>query len=128
MCILYDYSNMMEWYCYLLHLGADATLQTETQKSLQNMSNYPTPPAGVYAEHKLEVKHILEQAQRAVDTWTTVWTDFYSPAVVADALPALKQVRSTNCAWLAKRCGLEYVKILSHLLRCYLFCVCMYCA
>lgn len=47
---------------------------------------------GVTAENRGEVARILEQAERAETTWSTVYTDFYTPPVVADAVQALKLV------------------------------------
>lgn len=47
---------------------------------------------GVTVEHREEVARILEQGQRAESTWTAVFTDFYTPPVIADALQAFKLV------------------------------------
>ncbi len=47
---------------------------------------------GVTVEHREDVARILEQSQRAESTWTAVFTDFYTPPVIADALQALKLV------------------------------------
>lgn len=47
---------------------------------------------GVTVENRGEVARILEQAERAETTWSTVYTDFYTPPVVADAIQALKLV------------------------------------
>ena len=45
---------------------------------------------GVSADNKADVARILEQAERAETTWSTLYTDFYTPPVVADAVQALK--------------------------------------
>lgn len=37
---------------------------------------------------------ILEQAERAVDSWDTAYTDFYPPPVIADAMVSLQQMAS----------------------------------
>lgn len=47
---------------------------------------------GVSADNRGDVARILEQAERAETTWSTVFTDFYTPPVVADAVQALKLV------------------------------------
>lgn len=47
---------------------------------------------GVSADNRGDVARILEQAERAETTWSTVYTDFYTPPVVADAVQALKLV------------------------------------
>ena len=47
---------------------------------------------GVSSEHREDVARILEQAQRAEATWSTVYTDFYTPPVIADAVQALRLV------------------------------------
>ena len=47
---------------------------------------------GVCADNREDVARILEQAERAETTWSTVYTDFYTPPVVADAVQALKLV------------------------------------
>ena len=36
-----------------------------------------------------DVRRVIEQAERAASTWTTLETDFYTPAVVAEAQRAL---------------------------------------
>ena len=46
----------------------------------------------VSAENKADVARILEQAERAETTWSTLYTDFYTPPVVADAVQALRLV------------------------------------
>lgn len=47
---------------------------------------------GVSVDNREDVARILEQAERAETTWSTVYTDFYTPPVVADAVQALKLV------------------------------------
>ena len=47
---------------------------------------------GVSVDNRGDVARILEQAERAETTWSTVYTDFYTPPVVADAVQALKLV------------------------------------
>ena len=47
---------------------------------------------GVNVENREDVARILEQAQRAEATWSTVFTDFFAPPVIADAVQALKLV------------------------------------
>ena len=55
---------------------------------------------GVTVEHREDVARILEQGQRAESTWTAVFTDFYTPPVIADALQALKLVPDVHSeAW-----------------------------
>lgn len=45
---------------------------------------------GVTVEYREDIARILEQGQRAESTWTTIFTDFYTPPVIADALQAFK--------------------------------------
>ena len=45
---------------------------------------------GVDPDNRDLIARIVEQAQRAADTWTTFHTDFLSPAAVADALRVLQ--------------------------------------
>lgn len=47
---------------------------------------------GVTVDNRGDVARILEQAERAETTWSTLYTDFYIPPVVADAVQALKLV------------------------------------
>lgn len=47
---------------------------------------------GVSVDNRGDVARILEQAERAETTWSTVFTDFYTPPVVADAVQALTLV------------------------------------
>lgn len=47
---------------------------------------------GVNVDNREDVARILEQAQRAESTWSTVFTDFYAPPIIADAVQALKLV------------------------------------
>ena len=47
---------------------------------------------GVSGDNRADVARILEQAERAETTWSTLYTDFYTPPVVADAVQALKLV------------------------------------
>lgn len=46
----------------------------------------------VDAEHRDDVARVLEQAERAAESWATVYTDFYPPPVVADAMAALDRM------------------------------------
>eukprot|EP00798_Chlamydomonas_sp_ICE-L_P023634 gene23634-9163_t len=43
----------------------------------------------VAPENKLDVAKILDQADRCANRWDITWTDFHTPAVVADAMVAL---------------------------------------
>lgn len=45
---------------------------------------------GVDADNRDAVARIVEQAQRAADSWTVVYSDFHTPPVVADAMMVLK--------------------------------------
>ena len=47
---------------------------------------------GVAAENREDVARILEQAQRAADSWTVVHSDFYTPPVIADAMTVLQRM------------------------------------
>lgn len=47
---------------------------------------------GVAAENREDVARILEQAQRAADSWTVVHSDFYTPPVIADAMAVLQRM------------------------------------
>ncbi|GAB4821319.1 hypothetical protein N2152v2_008365 [Parachlorella kessleri] len=46
----------------------------------------------VDVEHREAVARILEQAERAADSWATVYTDFQPPPVIADAMMGLQQM------------------------------------
>lgn len=48
---------------------------------------------GVDAENRDAVARIVEQAQRAADSWTVVFSDFHTPPVVADAVMVLQASR-----------------------------------
>lgn len=48
---------------------------------------------GVDAENRDAVARIVEQAQRAADSWTIVYSDFHTPPVVADAMMVLEASR-----------------------------------
>ena len=48
-----------------------------------------------------DVRRVVEQAERAASTWTTVNTDFYTPAVVAEAQRALAPLSEVTL-WLAE--------------------------
>ena len=48
-----------------------------------------------------DVRRVIEQAERAASTWTTVNTDFYTPAVVAEAQKALAPLSEVTW-WLAE--------------------------
>lgn len=45
---------------------------------------------GVDADNRDAVARVVEQAQRAADSWTTLHTDFLTPPVAADALMVLQ--------------------------------------
>ncbi|PSC68957.1 photosystem II S4 domain [Micractinium conductrix] len=47
---------------------------------------------GVDADNREAVARIVEQAQRAADSWSVAWSDFYTPPVVADALVVLQRM------------------------------------
>ncbi|KAL4430767.1 hypothetical protein ABPG75_006023 [Micractinium tetrahymenae] len=47
---------------------------------------------GVDAENRDAVARIVEQAQRAADSWTVVYSDFCTPPVVADAMMVLERM------------------------------------
>jgi RNA-binding protein YlmH len=47
----------------------------------------------VNADHREAVARIVEQAQRAADSWTVLHSDFHTPPVVADALMVLQVQR-----------------------------------
>ena len=66
---------------------------TEAAKSKRDL------PKGVSPAHREEVGRILEQAERNIDAWSTSYTDFYPPPVVAEALAALRQTAVCAVAW-----------------------------
>lgn len=47
---------------------------------------------GVAAENREDVARIVEQAQRAADSWAVVHSDFYTPPVIADAMAVLQRM------------------------------------
>ena len=47
-----------------------------------------------------DVRRVIEQAERAASTWSTLNTDFYTPAVVAEAQRALAPLSEVTL-WLA---------------------------
>lgn len=47
---------------------------------------------GVAAENREDVARIVEQAQRAADSWAVVPSDFYTPPVIADAMAVLRRM------------------------------------
>lgn len=47
---------------------------------------------GINADHRDDVARILEQTERARDSWEVVHTTFYSPPVVADAMGVLQRL------------------------------------
>ena len=47
---------------------------------------------GVSQDHRDDVARILEQAERARDSWEVAHTVFYSPPVVADAMAVLQRL------------------------------------
>jgi hypothetical protein len=53
---------------------------------------------GVSTENRDAVARVVEQAQRAADSWTTLHTDFHTPPVVAEALTVL-QVGLSPRSW-----------------------------
>ena len=55
---------------------------------------------GVSAENRDAVARIVEHAERALDSWTVVHSDFHSPPVVAEALAVLGRMSDTVAvAW-----------------------------
>ena len=55
---------------------------------------------GVSVESREDVARILEQAQKADATWTTVYTDFYPPPVISEAISVIKKMTGVECkAW-----------------------------
>ena len=55
---------------------------------------------GVSVESREDVARILEQAQKADATWTTVYTDFYPPPVISEASSVIKKMTGVECkAW-----------------------------
>ena len=45
---------------------------------------------GISPANRDEVAQILDQAQRAESTWTSIFTDFYTPPIISDATQVLK--------------------------------------
>lgn len=55
---------------------------------------------GVSADNRDAVARIVEQAERALESWTVVHSDFHSPPVVAEALAVLGRMSDTVAvAW-----------------------------
>lgn len=59
---------------------------TEASKDREARLNWVAP------ENRKEVARVLEIAERAAERWETIYTDFLSPPVAADAMTALSQV------------------------------------
>lgn len=56
--------------------------------------------AGIDPEHKEDVTRILELATRSQESWSPEISNFYSPAVVADAMMVLQRMSDIRCiAW-----------------------------
>ena len=56
---------------------------------------------GISPANRDEVAQILDQAQRAESTWTSIFTDFYTPPIISDAIQVLKPLSDIR----AERCG-----------------------
>lgn len=52
---------------------------------------------GVSVDNRQDVIRILEQAQKADATWSTVCTDFYTPPVISDAMSVVRQLPGVAC-------------------------------
>ncbi|KAK9833775.1 hypothetical protein WJX74_005499 [Apatococcus lobatus] len=86
----------------LLGLSSHATFAARAKDDLLK---------GVDPEYREDIARILDLADQAQATWTTVFTDFYAPPVVAAALIALRKLADVTAVPLggypqAERCRL----------------------
>lgn len=81
-----------------LHAGASARRRAPSAQQPQRRSLVALASLrddllrGVNADNREAVARILEQAERAVDSWTVVHSDFCTPPVAADAQGALARM------------------------------------
>jgi len=56
--------------------------------------------AGVSADYRSDVARVIELAERARDSWTTIHTSFYSPPIISDAMIVLSRLADIKAtAW-----------------------------